>query len=87
MARGEPCILTWATDFRADLARIDVPILVIQGDADRVLPFAKTGDRLRNLIKDARLVVIKDGLHAIPGTHADQINAFLRDFILSLQTV
>ena len=66
-----------------DLARIDVPILVIQGDADRVLPFAKTGDRLRNEIKDARLVVIKDGLHAIPGTHADQINAFLRDLFLA----
>ncbi|MFZ1018800.1 MAG: alpha/beta hydrolase [Candidatus Cybelea sp.] len=86
MARGEPCIPTWAAGFRADLAKIDVPILDIQGDADRVLPFAKTGDRLRNSIKDVRLVVIKDGPHAIPWTHADQINAALRDFIPSLQT-
>jgi non-heme chloroperoxidase len=81
------CIPTWTTDFRADLAKIDVPILVIQGDADRVLPFAKTGDRLRSLIKDVRLVVIKDGPHAIPWTHADQINEALRDFIPALATV
>jgi non-heme chloroperoxidase len=86
-AAAVTCIPTWATDFRADLPKIDVPVLVIQGDADRVLPLAKTGDRLRNMIKDVRLVVIKDGPHAIPWTHADQINAALRDFIPSLQTV
>src|SRR5207302_8072987 len=39
------CISTWATDFRDDLPEIDVPILVIQGDADQVLPLDKTGKR------------------------------------------
>ncbi len=38
------CIGTWATDFRDDLPKIDVPILVIQGDADQVLPLDKTGE-------------------------------------------
>ena len=37
------CIPTWETDFREDLERIDVPILVIDGDADRVLPVRKDG--------------------------------------------
>jgi len=43
------CIGTWTTDFRADLPEIDVPVLVIQGDADQVLPLDKTGKRLPGL--------------------------------------
>ena len=75
------CIPTWATDFRADLARVDVPILVVQGDADRVLPLDKTGKRLPGLIDDVQLVVIEGGPHAIPWTHADQVNTALLDFL------
>ena len=51
-----------------------------------MLPFAKTGDRVRRLIKDARIVVIKDGHQSIPWTHADQLNETLRDFIPALAT-
>jgi pimeloyl-ACP methyl ester carboxylesterase len=75
------CIPTWLTDFRADLARIDVPILVIDGDADRVLPYDKTGARLPGLIKDMRLVTIEGGPHAIAWTHTDQVNRALLDFL------
>jgi non-heme chloroperoxidase len=77
------CIATWETDFRDDLPRIDVPMLVVQGDADRILPFDKTGRRLPGLIKDARLVVIEGGPHAIAWTHADQVNTALMDFLRS----
>jgi non-heme chloroperoxidase len=77
------CIGTWATDFRADLPKIDVPMLVVQGDADRVLPIDKTGQRLPGLINDVRLVVIEGGPHAIPWTHAGQINTALLDFLRS----
>ena len=75
------CIPTWLTDFRADLAKIDVPILVIDGNADRVLPYDKTGARLPGLIKDMRLVTIEGGPHAIAWTHADQVNQALLDFL------
>jgi non-heme chloroperoxidase len=75
------CIGTWTTDFRADLPEIDVPILVIQGDADQVLPLDKTGRRLPGLIKDAQLVVIEGGPHAIPWTHAAQVNTALLAFL------
>ena len=77
------CIPTWATDFRADLPEIDVPMLVVQGDADQVLPLDKTGRRLPALIKDAQLIVIEGGPHAIPWTHAAQVNAALLAFIRS----
>ena len=75
------CIATWATDFRDDLPKIDVPVLVIQGDADQVLPLEKTGQRLPALLKDARLVVVEGGPHAIPWTHAAQVNTALLDFL------
>jgi non-heme chloroperoxidase len=75
------CIPTWATDFRADLPKLDVPILVVQGDADQVLPLDKTGKRLPGLIDDVQLAVIEGGPHAIPWTHADQVNTALLDFL------
>jgi non-heme chloroperoxidase len=75
------CIPTWATDFRADLPKLDVPILVVQGDADQVLPLDKTGKRLPSLVDDVQLVVIEGGPHAIPWTHADQVNGALLDFL------
>ena len=75
------CISTWETDFRADLAKIDVPTLVIQGDDDQVLPISKTGQRLPGMVKDLELVVIDGGPHAIPWTHADQVNSSLAKFL------
>src|SRR5262249_34972729 len=64
-------IATWETDFRADLPKITVPVLVIHGDEDRVLPHAKTARRLPGLIKDLQLVTIDDGPHAIAWTHSE----------------
>jgi non-heme chloroperoxidase len=77
------CIGTWATDFRADLPKIDVPVLVIHGDADQVLPLDKTASRLPGLISDMHLAVVQGGPHAIPWTHADQVNTALLNFIRS----
>jgi non-heme chloroperoxidase len=75
------CIPTWETDFRNDLPRIDVPVLVVQGDADRVLPLVNTGERLPGLIKDMELVVIEGGPHAIAWTHTDRVNQALLGFL------
>src|SRR6516165_144584 len=75
------CIGTWTTDFRADLSKIDVPMLVLHGDADQVLPLDKTSKRLPGLIKDMQLVVVEGGPHAIPWTHAGQVNTALLDFL------
>ena len=75
------CVPAWHEDFRADLARIDVPTLVIQGDADRILPIAASGLRTAKLIQGARLLVIKDGPHCIPWTHSEEVNAELLSFL------
>jgi non-heme chloroperoxidase len=75
------CIPTWLTDFRADLAKVDVPLLVIHGDADRLLPYDKTAERLPGLLEDVELVTIEGGPHAIPWTHTLQLNRALLDFI------
>jgi non-heme chloroperoxidase len=77
------CISTWTTDFRDDLPKIDVPMLVIHGDADQVLPLDKTAKRLPGLIKDVQLTVVEGGPHAIPWTHAGQVSTALLDFIRS----
>ena len=65
---------TWDEDFRKDVAKIDVPTLVIHGDADRIVPFAAAGPSHRQVDQGRRLVVIKDGPHAITWTHADEVN-------------
>jgi pimeloyl-ACP methyl ester carboxylesterase len=75
------CVPAWHEDFREDLARIDVPTLVIQGDADRILPITASGLRTAKLIKGARLLVVKDGPHAITWTHAEEVNGGLLSFL------
>jgi non-heme chloroperoxidase len=75
------CVPSWLTDFRDDLPRIDVPTLIIHGDADRILPLESTAARLLLLIKNSQLVVIPGGSHAINWTHADQVNPVLLDFL------
>jgi non-heme chloroperoxidase len=75
------CVPAWHEDFRPNLARIDVPTLVIHGDADRIVPFSAAGQKTAKLVKGARLVTIKDGPHAVNWTHADDVNAELVNFL------
>jgi non-heme chloroperoxidase len=75
------CVPAWHEDFRKDLTRVDVPTLVIHGDADRILPVAATGLRTASLVKGARLVVVKDAPHGITWTHPDEVNQELVNFL------
>src|SRR5919109_2096884 len=79
------CVPTWHEDFRKDVAKIDVPTLVIHGDADRIVPIAAAGQRTAKLIKGARLKTVKDGPHCITWTHADEVNSELVNFLGSTQ--
>ena len=75
------CVATWYEDFRRDVARIDIPTLVIHGDADRIVPLEASGQRTANLVKGARLAVIKGGPHAVGWTHAEEVNRELLAFL------
>ncbi len=75
------CVPTWYEDFRPDLARIDAPVLVAHGEADRIVPLNASGSRTAKMIQGARLVVIKEGPHAINWTHADELNSELVNFL------
>ncbi|MBE0604601.1 MAG: alpha/beta hydrolase [Deltaproteobacteria bacterium] len=81
VAASLACVPTWHEDFRNDLSRVEVPTLVIHGDADRILPIAASGLRTAKLIKGARLLVVKDGPHCITWTHAEQVNGGLLEFL------
>ena len=69
------------TDFRGDVAKVNVPTLVIHGDSDGVVPFEVSGKRSAELIPGAKLVVIEDGPHAINASHPEQFNRALLDFL------
>jgi non-heme chloroperoxidase len=75
------CVTACLEDFRGDLAAISIPVLVIHGDQDRVLPYEATSRRLPALLKNARFTIIAGGPHAIIWTHADEVNQALLDFI------
>jgi len=75
------CVPTWHEDFRKDLTRVDVPTLVIHGDADRIVPISAAGQRTAKLVKGARISVVKDGPHCITWTHADEVNRELVNFL------
>ncbi|MEP6836373.1 MAG: alpha/beta hydrolase [Gemmatimonas sp.] len=75
------CVATWYEDFRKDLERIDIPTLVMHGDADRILPITATGARTSKLIKGAEYVVVKGAPHGMLWTHADEVNEALVKFL------
>ncbi|MFB8121033.1 alpha/beta fold hydrolase [Streptomyces sp. NPDC055962] len=75
------CVQAWLTDFRADLARIDVPTLIIHGDADRTLPIDATAIPLSKSIAGAELKVVPGGPHGLILTHAAEVNAALLAFL------
>ena len=75
------CISAWLTDFRKDLAHIDVPTLIVHGDGDRICPLPATGERIHEAVKESKLVVVEGGPHGLNWTHVDQLNRALLDFI------
>ncbi|KRA24589.1 bromoperoxidase [Microbacterium sp. Root61] len=73
--------LTWPTDFRADIPKIDVPALIVHGTADNILPIDVTGRRFRELLPDATYVEIEGAPHGMLWTHADEVNEALLSFL------
>jgi non-heme chloroperoxidase len=75
------CVDAWLEDFRKDIARNDLPTMIIHGDDDRILPADVTSRRQAKMIENVRYVEIKGGSHGIPWTHAEEINGELVKFL------
>ncbi|MCD2517981.1 alpha/beta hydrolase [Massilia sp. G4R7] len=80
----QQCIVAFgATDFRADLAKFDIPTLVAHGDKDQIVPLEVSGQRSHALIAGSRLEVVKGAPHGFAATHAQELNALMLDFLKS----
>lgn len=74
------CVDTWTDDFRDDLTRMNVPTLIIQGDADQILPLDITGELLSQKVV-SKLEIIDGGSHGIPWTHGEEISHKILSFL------
>jgi pimeloyl-ACP methyl ester carboxylesterase len=75
------CVSAWLVDFREELKRINIPVLIMHGNADRILPLAATGKRTPEFVKGSRLVIIEGAPHGMNWTHAEEINRELLAFL------
>ena len=71
------------TDFTEDLKKIEVPVLVIHGDDDQIVPFGASGAESVNLAPKGTLKVYKGGAHALPHTEAEKLNKDILEFLQS----
>jgi non-heme chloroperoxidase len=71
------------TDQTEDLKNIDVPTLVIHGDADQIVPIDDSGRLSAKIVRNGTLKVIPGAPHGLCTTHADQVNAELLAFLES----
>jgi non-heme chloroperoxidase len=74
------------TDFTEDLKKIDIPVLVMHGDDDQIVPIVAAGPLSAKLLKNACLKVYPGFPHGMPTTNADQINADLLAFFKGAAT-
>lgn len=67
-------------DYTGDLKKIDVPALIVHGDADQIVPIGASALMSSRIIPDATLKVYPGAPHGLPTTHQDQFNADLLAF-------
>lgn len=78
----QQCIVAFGTtDFRPDLAKVDVPTLVAHGDADQIVPFDISGKLSHASIEGSRLEVITGAPHGFAATHGQRTSELLLDFL------
>lgn len=77
----QQCAIAFAqTDFRADLQKVQVPTLIIHGDADKTVPIEASGNRTAQMIPAAEYIVYEDAPHGLFYTHRERLNNDLITF-------
>jgi pimeloyl-ACP methyl ester carboxylesterase len=69
------------TDFRDDLPKVSVPVLVLHGDSDQTVPFEGSGQRTHEAIQGSQLHLIAGGPHGCNVSHAQEFNQALLTFL------
>jgi len=75
---------TWLEDFRGDVEKVKasgLPVLILQGTGDRILPIDSTGRPFSKALPDARFIEIEGAPHGLLWTHAEEVNAALLEFL------
>jgi non-heme chloroperoxidase len=75
------CVSAWQEDFRADLAKVDVPLLVLHGTEDRNIPIDIGARRIRQYVPAAEVVEVEGGPHGIGVTHVEIVNPAILEFL------
>jgi non-heme chloroperoxidase len=75
------CVKVWREDFRADLPKIDVPLLVLHGTEDTNIPIDIGARRIRTYLPDAQVIEVDGGPHGIGVTHVEIVNPALLGFL------
>ncbi len=80
----QQCIVAFGTtDFRADLAKVDRPTLIVHGDDDEIVPIDISGKKSHAMLPGSRFEVLKGAPHGFAATHAKELNALMLDFLRS----
>lgn len=78
------CIKVFSeTDFTDDLKTVDIPVLVLHGDDDQIVPYATTAVKAAELLKNGKLIIYPGFPHGMPTTEAETINKDILEFINS----
>ena len=76
------CVRSFSeTDFREDIKKITVPVLIIHGDADKTVPIKASGDKTAAMLPHAKYIVYKNAPHGLFITEKEKLNADLISFI------
>jgi non-heme chloroperoxidase len=75
------CVSAWQEDFRADLGRIELPLLVMHGTEDRNIPIDIGGRRVARYVPQAQVIEIEGGPHGIGVTHPEIVNPAVLEFL------
>lgn len=78
------CIKAFSeTDFTEDLKSVDVPVLILHGEDDQIVPYQVTALRAAKLVKNGKLITYPGLCHGMPTTDAEKINLEILNFIKS----
>jgi non-heme chloroperoxidase len=75
------CVKTWEADYSEDLKKMDVPVLILHGDDDQIVPIEAAAYKSVNLVPNGRLKVYPGGCHALPDVYKDDVNKDLLEFL------